>query len=341
MEIINASYEILKKPDPTDKMGVLKFIERIGRTCYKSEDKITDESCVKFITMLKNRKHWAMLEHYIFTLAINEEIYYSMLSAETGFDMFADSVDKRNYIRLSKCAAPEAEYRYILSASATALNYLWDTQLHRGHTADNPIGAVFEFMLREYPELMMDPVPESKHGNPLTDLIHFIPNEKLWDYNNNTRSLHDWMSVKFITNRGISHELCRHRPVSFAQESTRYVNYNKKGMQVIRPPFFEDDSTQYMIWLTAMEQTEEWYNNLLELGARPEQARDVLPNSLKTEVVMTARLGEWIHFFDMRADEAAHPEMRELAIPLLQDAVIEDPRMFSDIYFKKRKDVIS
>lgn len=192
-----------------DGMEILKKIERIGRTCYKSEDKITDTSAVNFVKMLIERGHEAMIEH-----------------------------------------------------------------------------------------------------------IH--------------------ISVRIICDRGVSHEIVRHRIASYAQESTRYCNYSKdkfgNEITVIEPNFWEDKPECKQIWEQAMRQSEEAYLKLIELGASPQEARSVLPNSLKTEIVVTMNLREWRHFFKLRTDKSAHPQIREIAIPLLQAFKEKIPVVFDNIY---------
>jgi len=140
------------------------------------------------------------------------------------------------------------------------------------------------------------------------------------------------VSVRFIVDRGISHEIVRHRIASFTQESTRYCDYAKAGsVEFIFPPFWDDDSLKYGDWLHAMAIVEQAYNSLREAGATPQEARSVLPNSLKTELVMTANLREWRHFFKLRTAKAAHPQMREVTIPLLTEFQRRFPVVFSDI----------
>jgi thymidylate synthase, flavin-dependent len=132
---------------------------------------------------------------------------------------------------------------------------------------------------------------------------------------------HSSISVKFVVDRGVSHEIVRHRLASYSQESTRYCNYadGKFGNQitVIEPFFFGDRISRFSAWCEAMAYAEEHYDYLLSLGATPQEARSVLPNSLKTEIWMTANLREWLHFFTLRCSKAAHPQMRQVAIPLL------------------------
>lgn len=146
---------------------------------------------------------------------------------------------------------------------------------------------------------------------------------------------HASITVKFVVDRGVSHEIVRHRLAAYCQESTRYCNYSKDGfgqeITVIRPCFWKDDPVQMGAWEEAMKKAESIYMAMLELGATPQEARSVLPNSLKTEVVMTANLREWRHFFKLRTSPAAHPQMREVAIPLLHRFQELIPVIFDDI----------
>lgn len=206
MKIIKASYEIM---DPLDGAEILKKIERCGRVCYKSEDKITDESAAQFVHSIIKRGHESVLEHVSF-------------------------------------------------------------------------------------------------------------------------------SVRFIVDRGVSHEIVRHRLASYSQESTRYCNYsdNRFGNEitVIKPVCFEPDwSNEMFTWCEAFQDAEKKYFELLARGRSPQEARAVLPNSLKTELVMTANLREWKHFLRLRTSPAAHPQMREVTVPLLEELKKKIPVVFDDI----------
>ena len=129
---------------------------------------------------------------------------------------------------------------------------------------------------------------------------------------------HSSISVKFIVDRGVSHEIVRHRLASYSQESTRYCNYGHDDeITVIEPFFFLMGNAKRENWFACCDIAEEAYLALLKLGATPQEARSVLPNSLKTELWMTANIREWIHFFSLRAAKPAHPQMRQVAIPLL------------------------
>jgi len=205
VKAINQSVEILNEINGLD---ILKQIEKCGRVCYKSEDKITDDSCLKFIKNIITRGHEAVLEHYNIT-------------------------------------------------------------------------------------------------------------------------------VKLVCDRGVHHEIVRHRLASYCQESTRYCNYSKEGfgeeITVIEPTFFKRGTAAWTDWWNGCIGAETAYLNLINGGATPQEARTVLPNSLKTEVVMTANLREWRHFLKLRTAKAAHPQMREVAIMLLNQFKEAIPVIFDDI----------
>ncbi len=146
---------------------------------------------------------------------------------------------------------------------------------------------------------------------------------------------HEKITVRFICDRGVTHEIVRHRIASYSQESSRYCNYSPNGnrgeMLFIKPCFWQEDSPEYKRWYEAMEAAEKAYNDLIAMGAKAEEARDVLPNSLKTEIVMTADLREWRHFLKLRTSKAAHPQIREVAGMLLGMLQKEIPIVFDDI----------
>ena len=147
---------------------------------------------------------------------------------------------------------------------------------------------------------------------------------------------HISITVRFICDRGISHELVRHRLAAFSQESTRYANYSKdkfgNEITVIKPVFWSEESEAYGHWLAAMKNAENSYLNLLKTGVKAEEARSVLPNSLKTEVVMTCNLREWRHVLNLRCSKASHPQIREIMLPLLKELHEKIPVVFDDLY---------
>ena len=161
---------------------------------------------------------------------------------------------------------------------------------------------------------------------------------------------HSSLSVKFICSRGVSHEIVRHRLFSFAQESTRYCNYSKGKFggecTFIVPPDqdwsvntdeYEDEydesetDSAKIVWYASLKIIEDDYMCLLKEGWKPEQARDVLPNALKTEIVVTGNYREWRHFFKLRTDAAAHPHIRALAMETLEDVKLRIPVVFDDL----------
>ena len=146
---------------------------------------------------------------------------------------------------------------------------------------------------------------------------------------------HETISARVICDRGVSHEIVRHRIASYSQESTRYCNYSNekfgKELTVIKPIFWSEDSKEYKVWLEMMNEIEKKYNMLVAMGAKPQEARSILPNSLKTEIIMTMNLREWRHFFKLRTSLRAHPQMREVAIMILEKFKKEIPIFFDDI----------
>ena len=154
---------------------------------------------------------------------------------------------------------------------------------------------------------------------------------------------HCSFTVKFICDRGVSHEIVRHRMASYCQESTRYCNYGKgkfgEEITVIEPCFWPENDLKWAAWANLCSKAEDAYIDLLRMGATPQEARSVLPNSLKTEVVMTANIREWRHFLKLRCSPAAHPQMREVALILLDKVHWLIPVCFDDIWSEYHADV--
>lgn len=146
---------------------------------------------------------------------------------------------------------------------------------------------------------------------------------------------HASATVKFTCDRGVTHEIVRHRLAAYCQESTRYCNYSRDGfgneITVIRPCYLTEGTAAYDAWLRACQTAEESYFAMLREGCTPQEARAVLPNSLKTELVMTADMREWRHFLRLRCSAAAHPQMREVAKLVLDEFRAKLPVLFDDI----------
>jgi thymidylate synthase (FAD) len=145
---------------------------------------------------------------------------------------------------------------------------------------------------------------------------------------------HEIVTVRIVCDRGVSHELVRHRLASYSQESTRYCNYSKekfgRTVTFIEPDFGDNARAMYL-WRVACMASEDNYFGLLDLGVKPEIARSVLNNSLKTEIVVTMNLRSWRNFFKLRTAKSAHPQMREIAVPMLAEFKKRLPIIFDDI----------
>ena len=257
---------------------MLKHIELCGRTCYKSEDKITEESCNRFVNMLREHAHGAMLEHGTVYLTIpKKDIEEAVEYGKIAFDV-VDELKTIQMMRLSHLI----EYPLPYSKTISCGNYVYITTNYRV-VVENGI----EFIMDKY-----QTEPTEHHRKRRT--------------------------FKITCNRGVSHEFVRHRVFSFAQESQRYVNYSKdkfgKEIKVIKPLYFEEDSAQYYVWKFTCENAERYYMVLLNsLQCSPQQAREVLPNSTATELIMTGFESDWEHFFDLRCAKDAHPQAQEIA----------------------------
>jgi thymidylate synthase (FAD) len=282
MELIKSSSSIMSYD-----INPLKHIELIARNCYKSEDKITDESCIPFVKMLYSKDHDAMLEFYPFYFhtknSISNELLYLNAQPDINGDLMIHNHPNKPFTQLS------CNLRTAIMISK-----------YNGDLA----GAI----IKQYPEL------------------EFLFIRKIFNFNTTLEidygvdiSLR-YLTARFICDRGVSHELVRHRMCSFAQESTRYCNY-KSGVQFIIPSYFEQYSNtdkvphEYLVWIDHMEECEVVYKQSLADGQTPQQARNLLPNSLKTEIIVQARLSEWKHIFEQRCSKSAHPDMQALMIP--------------------------
>jgi thymidylate synthase (FAD) len=154
---------------------------------------------------------------------------------------------------------------------------------------------------------------------------------------------HSLLTVRFTCDRGVSHEIVRHRMAAYTQESTRYCNYasGKFGREItfIEPATLKKDSLEYFEWYQACDEAEKNYIACSQLGLKPEQARAVLPMSVKTEIVMSANYREWRHFLKLRCAKAAHPDIRKLALELLSELQLRIPVVFDDIYEKYKEEM--
>lgn len=271
MRIIEPSTEIIEQNPGLE--GLYKHIELCGRTCYKSEDKITEDSAKKFVEMIIKSGHGSVLEHGTVYLAIPMTTY-----APDAVNIYHDNA----YSKVNDCNEFIFTDKYGNKVAA------WCVTTNLRVLVENDCLEDLEFLCE----------PTNYHEKRA--------------------------AVKFICSRGISHELVRHRVFSFSQESQRYCAYNKEkfGGEItfIKPIWYEQkediDTSNYPDYGYSLLYAENRYLDLLEQGLKAQEAREVLPNSTKTEVIMTGFTSDWLHFFKLRTDKAAHPEMRKLTIPL-------------------------
>jgi len=289
MKIIKPSVEFFGAV-PTDYENALKFIELAGRTCYKSEDKITPTSAEAFVKRLIKAGHLAMVEHSNFVVRAKARHFVLYPSS---FSKYLTPYGDENY--------------YYVGGNLTA----WIQNYNRGKDQQffapflNIYGKLFDL---DYDEFGVSFDSERSHWQPCPS--GEIPKE-----------LHRY-SAKFICDRGVSHELVRHRPCSFAQESTRYVNYAGKEMEFLEPAGFEEWSYfSKGAFEACCIDAEYRYGGILDQGLKPQQARAVLPNALKTEIVVTADAAEWAHIRKLRTSPAAHPDMQRLTSMIPWDRI--------------------
>ena len=287
MRLIKPSFSIWDQQEGLE--GVYKQIEKVGRVCYKSEDKITEDSAEPFVERMVKSGHGAMLEHGTVYL----KIPYGTMDDRGEF-----------------------------SNEPIVIKYI-----------DNPYSAVMNNSENDYWYIT---------GNYRV----IIENEWIDDlqYLCEPTEFHaKRITVHFVCDRGVSHEFVRHRVFSFAQESTRYCNYSKDkfGNEItfIKPCFLDDskltlygpyhtvirDKSPESIFIASLNNAERDYIDLIDLGWKPQQARAVLPNALKTELVMTGFVSDWKRFFRLRSRIAKtgkpHPQAQELADPLMDEFV--------------------
>jgi len=323
MNIIKPYYEIIGNVNEVD---TLTKLEKIIRVCYKSEDKITDTSKYDFLAKIVERKHHAMLEHSNFTFSINDNIYYNYLIHSDLVKWMKTSTEIKLINNESIHGVVTLSARSILDLIASEDCYLQQIGLN--------IVNVSSISLKDKCILFGVTDAQLMDVNKHLDIFEITDEIKNKFISKIEYLKHSFMSIKFVCDRGVSHELVRHR-CSFAQESTRYCNYSKdkfgKEITVIKPIFYEEGTELYDNWYSSCESDESTYFWLLENGSTPQEARANLPNSLKTEIVVTMALINWNHFFHMRVPKTAHPQMRELTIPLYKELTTDINNLFDEI----------
>ena len=304
LNFINPSAKLISWDDP------LKHVESIARVCYKSESRITEDSSIKLVNNLIQAGHYAMLEHCIFTFAVDKGIYTDLINSQCAKYMF--------FTNIHTCIVSVNLRTLIENAHHPALLYLLKCVL---------------INFPEFEKLCGGAIKQAK-GITLYRLnyhsIRLIDSSLLSE---EERAVHKFYSIKFVTDRGVSHEIVRHRN-SFAQESTRYVNYMKRGLTFIRPADFDKWNDEAKNTYTkSLIIAEQGYLNMIKNGCKPQEARSLLPTSIKTEVVMTCNIERWRHFFDLRVlgtTGCPHPDMRKVAVEALNELQFDNA--FNDQY---------
>lgn len=319
MKVIEPSFEILK---PIKVKDSLKRIEQIGRVCYKSEDKITNDSYKPFIKNIIERKHYSVLEHVYYTYLIEKDTFIELLECES-FDKYLP------YIKLTTHLFKDwpLSNTFIISLNLRTLLEMYSENYKLSKYS-------LAFIKRlSWPIVGFLSDINVIDDNELNDYDALdIKNIKILciDFDNykkqNIYDRHNFVTVKFICDRGVTHELVRHRMASYAQESTRYANYSKdkfgNELTFIKPCFWTDElDEKYKRWLGVNKNIEDNYMKFLEENCTPQEARDILSISLKTEIFMTCNIEEWKHVFNLRCDKSAHPQIRELMIPLKEEFI--------------------
>lgn len=330
MRVIKAGYEILPK-----QKNLMKKIELVARTCYKSEDLITEDSCIKMVNNLIQRQHYAMLEHATLVLNVDSNSFNDALGLvnhlEKGLKLRKDYKTFKSYLNFTDYNA-----YYIISGNIRA----WLEFLNECVEAIGKIPLFFKKYLEQNKtddNLVLFKSFYQENGG-----MFVYPEEEIWccqikdtsKLSIRERLIHETLSVKFTVDRGVTHELVRMRDCSFAQESTRYCNYSKgkfgNEITVIEPYFWDttpetgtkENIACYNAWYDSCKYAESKYFNILNNGGTPQQARDVLPTSVKADIIMTTNIREWVHILELRAlgtTGKPHPQMEEVMIPLAKE----------------------
>lgn len=290
VNLIKPSVKVIEETNPFIKTEI------VGRTCYKSSSQYTEESGRKFFKSLATRKHTAMLEHVTFVFQVGADVYQ-----EEAGSKYLNYTSERS--------------RLLISGNLRALNESKAMPLLRALYKIDP-DLVYDSKLRN--------LFDSYIGMGYSFGEEGVQVVKLFDLKDLTKRellKHFYMTFCFTCDRGVSHEIVRHRVASFAQESTRYCNYSKdkfdSTITFVEPAGYERWSEERKAkFLYSLHISEMCYIGMLNTGATPQQARAVLPNALKTEVVMTANAEGLQHFFDLRSrgtTGAPHPDMKVVA----------------------------
>jgi len=309
MIIVDPSFEI---QDDLDQASLAVRLEACGRICYKSEEKISEGSALPFVKKIAEHGHNSVMEMAVVTLRLHcsSSQIADFLQCQSKY-LFVDPVDDG----------------LLVTGSIRAFRELYST-----FPEIELVCAMVDFLGNRHPYLFENVWKPVTRTGVSSINVEKIPLAQVEQLTPELLLHHRFLGVKFIVNRAVTHEIVRHRPCSFLQESQRYCRYSqdKFGNQVtfVRPLFFVPDSAEYKLWQQAMELTEALYLKLLETST-PQAARTVLPNSCKTEIIVYCNLAEWRHILKLRTSPAAEPSMREVMIPLETELKKRYPLLFA------------
>lgn len=315
MRIVPASFAIM---DDLDQQPMATRIEACGRLCYKSEDKISAGSTDPFIRRIVQHGHNSVMEMAALTLRIRFE-------TEAMLNQLYQAVPR--FLQIDRPV--KSDKTLLVSGTVRAFR-----ELAINHGNVKLIKGITAFFAQRHPLFFFD-LTGKRGWLPQTGVeVEKVPLAEVDRLPADLLARHRHVAVRFITNRAVTHEIVRHRPCSFLQESQRYCRYadDKFGNEVtfIRPMFFAEGTAEYRLWEEAMRETERLYLELLAT-ATPQAARTVLPNSCKTEIIVFANLMEWLHIFRLRTTPAAEPSMREVMTPLLAAMRARFPDVFGPL----------
>ena len=310
MKVIPPSFEVL---DHLDRESLAVRIEFCGRICYKSEDRIDQESAIPFVAKMAEHGHNSVLEMGVVTLAVE------CATMEQVQELY---LTQPRYLYIDRDGT-----RLLITGSVRAFR-----EMLLFHPGCGVVRAMAAFLHQRHPYFFDTILPADGLRPPAEISVRKVPLDEVEKLDPDRLARHRFLAVKFIVNRAVTHEIVRHRPCSFLQESQRYCRYadDRFGSEVtfIRPLFFAPDSAEYRLWEQAMRETEDLYLKLLATSS-PQAARTVLPNSCKTELIVYANLAQWRHIFFLRTSQAAEPSMREVMIPLRDECRRRFPRVFT------------
>lgn len=300
MKIIEPSFEI---QDDLDKSSVAVRLEQCGRVCYKSEDQITEDSATPFVKRIAEHGHNSVLEMAVVTYEItcHPDHVLELLSCQPKYFQI-DRVDNG----------------MLVTGSIRAFR-----EIYENHPHNQVVNDLVTALATKEPHLFENIFnPEKALPADQQVTVKKLSLEEVDNLPDLFKLHHRFVGVKFFVNRAVTHEIVRHRPCSFLQESQRYCRYSQdkfdNQVTFIKPLFFEEGTVEYSLWKEAMEETEIRYLKLLET-CTPQAARTVLPNSCKTEIIVYCNLEEWAHIFSLRTAKAAEPSMREIMVPLEEE----------------------